>query len=262
MKRTLFQITEAILNEMDADEVTTIGETFESEQVAAIVRDSFFSIIDSRNWPHLKKFTTLTATSLATYAQLEVPDTVKEIIFIRYNMQRDSADRNDFQDLKYLHPDEFISMLDRRDSTASNVIVSEDITNSAIVLNVMNDRPPKYWTSFDDKHITIDSFDQTVELVPLPTSFQVYVYDTPVWDHCDTYVPDLPEEAHTLLLEESKSTAFLVLKQMVNEKAESRSRTADSWLARKAFVAHGGVRYPNYGRRKNPNYKPHPLGKN
>ena len=36
---------------------------------------------------------------------------------------------------------------------------------------------------------------------------------------------------------------------MVNEKAEQKATRQNRWLARKAWRAHGGVRYDDYGRR-------------
>lgn len=74
------------------------------------------------------------------------------------------------------------------------------------------------------------------------------MYMMPKWEHRDDYIPDLPSEAFSALIEESKSTAFLTLKQMANEKAEQKARRQQRWLSQKSWQAKGGVRYENYGR--------------
>jgi hypothetical protein len=65
----------------------------------------------------------------------------------------------------------------------------------------------------------------------------------------DDYVPDLPIDAFPLLFEESKSTAFVTLKQSTNPKAEQKSSRQNRWLSRKAWRAAGGVTYEDYGRK-------------
>jgi hypothetical protein len=71
----------------------------------------------------------------------------------------------------------------------------------------------------------------------------------PTWSHVDNAVPNLPEEAFPALVEEAKSTAFLALKQTANQKAEQKASRQQRWLSRKAWSAHGGIRYDDYGRK-------------
>lgn len=65
----------------------------------------------------------------------------------------------------------------------------------------------------------------------------------------DTFIPVLPEEAFTLLLEESKSRASLKINQQADQKAEQEAGRQNRWLAGKQWRAHKGERTPNYGRR-------------
>jgi hypothetical protein len=71
----------------------------------------------------------------------------------------------------------------------------------------------------------------------------------PKWVHMDDAIPDLPEEAFAALEEEAKSTAFVAIKQMANQKAEQKAARQNRWLSRKAWRAHGGIQYENYGRK-------------
>ena len=64
----------------------------------------------------------------------------------------------------------------------------------------------------------------------------------------------------TYLLNEAKSTCFLTLKQMANQKAEQVSVTQRRKMSQDAWKlqTEKGIMYPNYGRnratKKTPNY--------
>ncbi len=262
MKRTLLEMVQSIINDMDGDEVSSIDDTFEAEQVAVIVREAYYSLIDSRNWPHLKQLLAVTETDAASPTTVSIPDPVKEVVDLRFNKQKVGETRRRYQKVEYLHPDEFLDYTNQRNNDNPNIDIVT--TPQGAELFVQNDANPKYWTSFSDTAIMFDSYDKDLYTHIPATSLQCYGYVTPTWNHSNAFTPDLPEEAFSLLLEEAKSTAFYNLKNMVNEKAESRAQRADAWLSRKAWVSKGGVRYPNYGR-KGIGYssrKPHPLEKN
>lgn len=250
-KLTLLEIVQDILNDMDGDEVDTITETIESAQVAQIVKTSYFELMASRNWPHLKtafRLTDLSDNSTPTIFMLT--ELFKELEWFRYNCRSSTDTRDKWRDIIYKDPKDFVSIVNSRDSSASNVIIMSEITGS-IDLYIQNDKAPQYWTSFDDEYIICDSYDSAVDalcLSGLKTS--CYGVKSPVWSHADGAVPDLPEEAFPVLIEEAKSTAFYALRQVANEKAEQKATRQSRWLARKAWRTKGGVRYPNYGRKK------------
>jgi len=261
MKKTLLELVQTVLNDMDADPVTTILETFESEQVADIVRGTFFNLIDGRNWPHLKRFITLTETTVATPTHITLPDTVKELIQLKYNVAKVSETQRKYKEIDYLSPEIFLNKTDLLNNDKSYVDVITDPSGGEVLIR--NDKAPQWWTSFDDTSIVMDSYDSAVDTFIQASKTKTYAYVTPVWEHDDDHVPDLPEEAFTLLQEESTSTASLKLRQMEDAKSEQRSQKADAWLSRKAFVTKGGVKYPNYGRSANgySAQRPHPLDK-
>ena len=70
------------------------------------------------------------------------------------------------------------------------------------------------------------------------------------WSSADDFIPDLPENAFTALVEEAKSKAALRLAQKPDEKAEQEAGRQNRWLARRARRINGGIQYPNYGRKR------------
>lgn len=247
-KRTLLQLTQDILNEMDSDEVNSIDDTIESQQVANTIRQCYFEMMANRNWPHLQKFITLDSSADTNFpTRFRIPEAMKELILFNYDCRRqEDGDRIMYNEIKYLYPDEFLRFVSRRNNTESNV--QAVVLKNGIKLLIQNDQPPRYWTSFDDDHIWLDAFQNDIESTLMSSKTQVQAYMEPIWRHTDTAIPDLPSEAFPALLEEAKSQCFLVYKQMVNNKAEVKAQRQQRWLSRKAWRTHGGVRYPNYGR--------------
>lgn len=248
MKKTLLEMTQDILSDMSSDEVNSIDDTIESAQVAQIIRSTYDSMIDSRNWPHLRRsirFQGSGDTSLPTHVTIQ--DTVKEVLFIKYNCIKDGETRKVYREIKWVDPDNFLRILNKRDNDQDNVDVISD--PGGIELLIKNDVAPTYYTSFNDSIVVMDSYDAAVDATIQTSKIQGYAYVSPTWTHTNNFTPDLPEEAFSKLLEEAKSTCMFRLKQVQDLKAEQNSRRQDVWLSRKAFRVNGGIKYPDYGRR-------------
>lgn len=247
MKLTLLEIVQDILNDMDADNVNSIDDTIESQQVAQIVKTCYYEISANRNWPHQKKLITPQSSStLDRPTYIRIPVEVKEIEWIKYNKHKEDSTQVEYRDVRYLDPFSFLTMTHARNSNSDDVQVCFDLGGTPLL--VYNNRAPAYWTSFDDDWIVFDSYDKSVDDTIKSSKVQIYAYASKPWETTDDFVPDLPAEAFPALVEEAKSTAFIALKQMANQKAEQKASRQQRWLARKAWRAHGGIKYPNFGR--------------
>lgn len=254
MKYSLLEIVQEVLSDMDSDEVNSISDTMESEQVATIVRSTYFAQINTRNWPHTRKLLSLVASgddALPTHTTLADP--VKELISVRYNCVRSGETKRVYRDIKYKDADDFLRITNRRNTDESNIDIIIDPTG--VELLIRNDTAPTYLTSFDDKTLVFDSYDSAVDDTIQTSKIQAMGYVIPVWLHEDDFIPDLPEEAFIGLIEEAKSRASFKLKQMADSKAEQESGRQQRWLSRKAWRVAGGVKYPNYGRNGARNYR-------
>jgi len=248
MKQSLLEIVRFILNEMDSDDVNSIDDTVESMQVAQIVKGCYLEMVSNRNWPSHRKLGQVHHSGTPDKpTHLKLPENIKEMVFFRYDVSK-SEDQDDIQyrDITYRHPDEFLRLVSFRKPNTDNVRTIKD--DSGVELVITNNQPPRYWTSFDDVYLVCDSYDKNVDDALQKSKTQCLMYMMPKWEHRDDYIPDLPSEAFSALIEESKSTAFLTLKQMANEKAEQKARRQQRWLSQKSWQAKGGVRYENYGR--------------
>lgn len=248
-KMTLLDLVQDIINDLDGDEINSINDTIESSQVAQIVKSTYMALVSNRNWPHLKRLLQIVPSGsslLPTHMSIQTP--IKELSFINYDKARlTDAGRRIFQPVKWLEQDDFLRVVNGRNNLEANVFVVTD-PQSQVPLNIRNDIPPTYYTSFDDNTLIFDSYDSLVDNTLQASKTQAYGYIMPEWSPTDTFIPDLPTEAFTLLLEESKSRASLKLRQQPDQKAEQESVRQNKWLSRKAWRVHGGIIYPNYGR--------------
>jgi len=246
---TLLRIVQDILSDLDSDEVNSISDTTESLQVAQIVETTYFNIIDGKDWPHLYQFFQLEASgdiNLPTHMRL--PDNAIYLSYIKYNKKGAEDTYNKLVDVTYKTPQEFMRLLDTRHSDATNVISVTDSTG--VLLNIINDTPPTYYTSFDNEHVVFDSYDAEVDDTLMSSKTQAYGKVYPTWTADDSFVPDLPIQSFSYLLNEAKSVAFVALKQMPNPKAEQHSVTQRRRMSQEAWRVQGGVTLPNYGRNR------------
>jgi hypothetical protein len=249
MEYTLLDIVQEILSDLDSDEVNSIDDTVESEQVASIVRSTYQAMMSNRDWPHLQRAIKLESLNdLSKPTHMKLADKVKSVSFINYNKVKQGETKRAYAEVKFLPPDQFIHKTNQEDSTSTSVKVVIDL--SGIELLIRNDRAPTYYTSFDDEHVVFDSYDSSVDSVLIANKIQAQGYVMPTWTHTDSAIPDLPDFAFTALIEEAKSRASFRLKQVVDQKAEQESARQNRWISRKSRRLNGGIQYPSYGRGK------------
>lgn len=242
-------MTQDILSDMSDDEVNSIDDTFDSQQVATIIRSTYLAMMSNRNWPHQRKLIQIypsTNSTLPTHMTMQ--DGIKEVCFLNYNCAKAGEKRLNYQKMQWLEPEDFIRHTNTRRSDDPNVDIIQD--KSGVQLFIINNRAPVYYTSFDDNELVFDSYDNVVDDVLQESKVQAMAYVMPSWEHTDSFIPDMPSEAFAALLAEAKSSAMLRLKQTQDVKAEAEARKQQSWLSRKAWRAKGGIQYPDYGRKK------------
>tara|TARA_B110000014_G_C19906335_1_gene468951 strand:- start:26 stop:793 length:768 start_codon:yes stop_codon:yes gene_type:complete len=246
MKQTLLEMVQEILSDIDSDEVESINDTIEAEQVVKILESTYRAMMSNRNWPHLRR--TLQVDSfndLTKPTHMRLPEGVKELCFINYNCQK-AGGKLSYQKVTYLDPDQFIHKVNQEDSTKSEV--EEVVDTGGITLLIRNDRAPTYFTSFNDKDVVFNSYDNSVDNTLQTAKVQSQAYVMPDWNAEDDFVPDLPEDAFSAFVEEAKAKASYKISQKLDEKAEQEAGRQQTWLARKARRVAGGIPYPSYGR--------------
>lgn len=262
MKQTLIEIVSDILSDMSGDYVGSINDTDEALQVAQIVKSTYLAMMSNRNWPHTARILQLTPfTDNTKPTHMQIGDDFKELISVYYDCSRLQDLRVDFRQIKYLDPDAFLRYTNRRNSIDPNTMMITD--PSGIRFMAVSNKAPEYYTSFDDKTLVFDSYDHGVDSTLQAHKVQARAYIIPSFEMRDDFVPDLPIEAFSALIEEAKSKAMFKLNEVQDVKSEQEASRQQRWLSRKAWSVHSEDIYPyDYGRsryggrlRKDPTFR-------
>ena len=248
-KPNLLEIVQEILTDISSDEVNSISDTEDSEQVAKHVRATYRALITQDKWPHTRRALTLNPRSDSAFPNyMIVKEDLKELISVYYNKAKVGEARKNYEELTYLDPDDFLMKLNKRDNTKANTDVIID--DSGIELLILNDKHPQWYTSFNDVDIVFDSYDSAVDSTLQTSKVQAQGWIIPEFRLEDTFVPDLPVDGFSLLIEESISRSQFKMRQMVDTKAEQESARQRRTQSQKNWTVSGGTRYPNYGRKR------------
>jgi hypothetical protein len=250
-KMTLLEIVQNILSAMESDYANSIGDSVESAEVADVVKETYFDLINNvLDVPEHKQLINLTGlgdTSHPNY--LKLADNVKKIDWFKYNKETaDDPDQN-YQSVDYIAPEDFIIKTNGRRESDTNIVLINDF--GAGQLLIQNDKHPEFWTSFDDLYIVCDSFRTASDNTLQQSKSLCWGSLEPSWTVSDSFVPDLDSHLFPLLLEEAKATCFTNFKQVSNVKSEQRARRQLTHIHNKKhrIPIDRHARQPNYGRK-------------
>ncbi len=160
-KMTLLEMVKDIMSYSDSDEVTNIDDTVESEQVVDIIESVYRQIVENDTVPELDQLFQLTVdTGNTTFTY---PTTMEVLYELWYDKQKSGATDVNFEPVLYKAPDAFLRLSNSRNSGDTNVETIAEPGGSGVNLYIENDKAPDFWTSFDDEHIVLDSYDIGVD---------------------------------------------------------------------------------------------------
>ncbi len=218
MKRTLLELTQSILSDMDSEPVNSIFDSEEAQQVASVIKDTYYNIIAARSIPEhdrLLKLTSLSDNSRPTH--FTYPTNSKEVRLFEY----------DGKEVYWKDPVDFLN--DMPSSTQDNAVEVLDPL-SGTKLYITNNKAPKYYTSFDDQYIVCNSYDVSVEDTLQESKTRCWGTIYPTWSVTDTFTPDIDEVLFPYLLAESKSVCFDIFKSGATPKIEQAARRLKSYV--------------------------------
>ena len=243
MKRTLLQIVQNILSDMDSEDVNSISDSIEAEQIASVVRDVYLNMVSTRMIPEHQELMRLVSLSDSTRpTHFQVPDGVKRIDLIRYNVKETSG--NEFREIEYIEPLTFLTL----NTEGDNITVVNDVNGSTPIL-IRNNKMPNFYTSFDDLHIVMDSHDNDVDQILAESKTQALGHKIPTFIISDNFTPDIDAVLFPYLIAESKSTCFSLFKSGVDQKIEQAARRQKSYMQSDMYRVKKENKRPYYGKR-------------
>ncbi len=217
-KMTLLQIVQNILSAMDSDEVNSIHDTVESQQVAEIVKETYYDLFSTITVPERVGVVRLESVSDVTRPNyLRLPSNVLSIDWVKY---RDSKDGK-YKDLCFLPADEFFERALRNSSGDDKTLITDE---SGVSYYIRLNQQPRYYTILNDKYLVADAFNQTYDSTLQSSKTFAWGEVEEAWENEDDFIPNLDVDLFPLFLSEAKSTCFITIKQIANQKEEQRSR--------------------------------------
>lgn len=242
MRKTLLSMVQSILSDMDSEDVNSIADTVEAQQVASVIQDTYFNIIAAREIPEHKQMLQLTSLSNSQKpTHFRYPNNTKEIEKLFYNT---ATTGSTYTEVYFVEP---IDFLNRVDESATNTVQVQTVAGNVPVF-VMTDRMPKYYTSFDDDNIIMDAYDSSVEAILQESKTRAYGTIYPTFSIEDSFEPDIDDTMLPYLLAEAKSTCFSLFKSGSDPKVEQAARRLKSYVQNDMYKTKRENKRPHYGR--------------
>lgn len=224
MARTLLDVVQGILSTLDSDTVSSIGDTVEADQVADIVRQVYFDIIDEYQLPGQRVITTLESVSdTARPNLLKLPDDTQSLIQWQYDTRTSPTDPLHYSPVEYRTPVAFLGMVNQRNSGDTERMLVVQVTPEVNII-VDTSTSPRYWTSFDDKYIVTDNVNFDVDATLQGSKTQAFLEKRHIFLKEDSFVINLPQNLESLLFRTAEGTAYAIDKQTVNPKLEQKEK--------------------------------------
>lgn len=226
MRYTLLEMTQRILESMESDEVSTVGETPESLSVANIIKECYFDIVGQFQMAEQEGLYKLDASTDNTKPVLmTVPSSVARIVWVKYDTSTSGDGIPKADDMRYVTNEEFFYMQTGLDTDLDNIdAMTVSVNGKDFQFKYYNDRMPSYYTIFDEYFVVFDAFDNDVESTLTESRSVIWAALVPSFSMDDSFVPDLDPRQFQLLLQEAKAQAFVELKQAQNPVAEKKAR--------------------------------------
>lgn len=242
MKLTLLQIVQSILSDMDSEDANSISDHIEAQQVASIVRDTYYNLVTTRVIPEHKELIKLTPDSNSEFpTHFQYPEDVLKVEKVWY----ENSDGL-YREILWCDPLDFVTRTDER--AGNDYVVVKD-KNAGTNLRIRTDEDPEYYTSFDDTYIVMNSYDSTVDSTLQASKVRAYGKRVPAFEMVDEFTPDIDVDIFPLLLNESKSTAMSLLKGGSDPKVEQAARRQRVYIQNERYKTTRAPNKRTYGRK-------------
>jgi hypothetical protein len=249
----MLSLVQKTMEALNLDEVNSISDSPDSEQIAQIAQDCYYELLNQSEWPFSIRLEQLEAVADADHPNyLRIPDEVTRIDDLKYDNtdeddQVDGVDLVKIESVCWLSPVEFLKRTQNRNTQVDEIDTITDF--NGVRYHIYTDRGPSYWTSFDDEYVVFDAFNSDIESTLQGNKSQAlvkWIEDVVIAD--DTLV-SAPSHFFQTWLAETKSTAFIYMKQEVSTKDEQKARRGLAVLRRNASRTDNDDGKVRYGRR-------------
>lgn len=226
MRYTLLEMVQLILAAMDSDEVNSISDTVESNQVSLLLKSVFYDLATELGLPEHDGLFELDASGDNTQPTLmTVPSNVVRVDRILYNNKTATDTYSNYVECCYVTFDEFLKRQTSLKSQTANVgEMSFTLNSETFEVMYWDDRFPTFFTSVDDYTILFDAYDSSLDTTLQKSKTLCYGSVYPTFSLSDSFEPDLDPDQFSYYINRAKVRAFAELKQAPNQEAASETR--------------------------------------
>lgn len=223
-KITVLNIVQRVLEAIGHSPVQNVADTPSAKKVLRIAEEVFYQEQAYGDWPHNRfagRLVSLGDTNRPT--TLVIPEDITSLDEFKYQYVEGSG-RIKFEELEQVaDPRDFLDMVLARDSTESNVQVVKVPASEPVDIFVYNDRRPRFWTTFDDRYVVADSYNQEIETTLQGSKTVITGTREQRWSSLGDAYPPMPPAMFPYFL--SRVTA--VAAERLNEEAAASDREAE-----------------------------------
>ena len=253
MRYTLLEATQLILSALDSDEVNSISDTVESNQVALLLKSVFYDSAVELNLQEQETVFELIASGNSVLpVQMTLPTNVMNLFSVRYNNKLSTETLPNYMEVAFVPFEDFLVMQQSLPSTDTNVgTMFYTINGNHFESVYLNDKFPTYYTSLGGTTLLFDSYmlseDDTLQKSKTLCTGLVY----PEFTLTDNFVPSLNPDQFSYWINRAKVRAFAEIKQSANQEASSETRNQKIVIQkrkRRTPELREFERIPKYGR--------------
>lgn len=255
MKDTLLTLVQDILSAMDSDEVNSINDTTEALQVARLIRNTYYDIVDRTGLPEDETLFNLIASgNILQPTVMTLPSNISSVKWVKYDWRRVTETDPLYTDVIWVPVKQFFNRADQlRASDTDVATTSLTIGANTVTFSYTTNNAPQFYTSYDDTTLLFDSYDSEIDSTLQSSKTQCAGKVNETFSVVDNFIPPLNDAQFSLLRNEAKSLAFAELKQTTHAKAEGTAKRQWTALQRNKRQVDGPRnefdRLPNYGRK-------------
>jgi len=238
---------------MDSDEVNSISDTVESNQVALLLKSVFYDCSTELGLEEQEKLFELTASGDTLKPVLmTLPTNVMNLYSVKYNTKLSTESFPNYKEIQFLPFDAFLEMQQGKATLGSMVHTMTYTINSELFETIYtDDAMPTYYTSISGQTLIFDSYLVTEDstLQKSKTMCKGLVYPEFLLEN--NFIPQFNPDQFSYWINRAKVRAFAELKQAPNQEASSETRNQKViFQKRKRRVAELSEfdKLPKYGR--------------
>lgn len=251
-KPTLLEMVQGLLSSISGDEVNSISDTVESEQVARIIKDCYDTTVAELDISDVFGVFELNASgNSAKPVSMSIPSTATDITWVKYDSKNTPSDSMLMREIQYLSLSDFLDMSFMLNTDDTNVGVSTiNISGSTIEIPYRKDKAPTYYTMYDATNVLFDSYDSGIDTTLMKAKSLAYGKLSKDFQMLDSWVPPIAENLIPLLMQEAKTQSFNELRQLENNQSQKKAFNlkVKSQIHKRIF-GRESPKYPNYARR-------------